>query len=53
MRPVNTGGFSSLIERRGGEERAAQWWDAAFSRMELLDGPQFDHGDDDNEFELS
>jgi len=34
VRPVETGGIEAMMERPGGKERAAQWWEAAFNRLD-------------------
>jgi hypothetical protein len=37
VRPVTQGGFDPLLSRPNGEARAAQWWDAAFQRMDRVE----------------
>ncbi|MCL4740629.1 MAG: hypothetical protein KJZ54_00335 [Phycisphaerales bacterium] len=37
-RLVRRGGFSGLMARPGGPERAARWWDAALARVDELGG---------------
>jgi len=37
LKPAATGGYSELMERPGGEQLAAAWWEAAFGRVDRLD----------------
>ena len=34
VRKVSDGGFSGMMSRPGGAERASQWWGAAFDRVD-------------------
>ncbi len=36
LRRVDQGGFSAMMRRPGGPDRAAQWWDAALARVDDL-----------------
>lgn len=37
VRKVSEGGFSRMLERPGGRERADRWWASALDRVELKD----------------
>lgn len=37
LRRVDQGGYSRLMEKRGGPELAAEWWRTAFDRIERVD----------------
>jgi hypothetical protein len=39
VRPAVTGGFTPMMDKRGGPRLAERWWDAAFERMDRIDGP--------------
>lgn len=37
VRPAREGGFDRLMNKAGGEELAAAWWEAAFNRVDRIE----------------
>ena len=37
VKPADAGGFDRLVNKPGGEELAAAWWEAAFNRVDRIE----------------